>query len=395
VLAGGPRASNERLIGYGPGRIDQKNAAGAETRDVVECALKAGQMERKPRVVVVSRRSISIQDRLSMSVKVRLIEPLMYLHFLNDISLQILDEGAISDTILESTDLFLLSRSYSKNAFELMNRMKLAGKKIIYDVDDYLFAAPRWTQYVLTHEMVECHEEHLRLADCVTVSNQVLKEELAGFDGKIAIIPSCINLSKFPCESRRLGSERLVYTNLMDVKLISARDSFLSAIIKFLELHETLGIDVFGDSFEEMSQIPRLIYRGYVDYDQHKRIISSENYVFALCPLGGDEDGEAMTHNRFKSSIKYLEYGAARVAGIYSDTPAYRGDVVNLRNGLIVRNREEEWFEAMEVLAANEDLRESIARSAYEDVSSRYDVRLVAPRWREVMERVGGMSRGA
>jgi glycosyltransferase involved in cell wall biosynthesis len=182
---------------------------------------------------------------------------------------------------------------------------------------------------------------------------------------------------------------------LMDVKLISARVSFLSAIIKFLELHETLGIDVFGDSFEEMSQIPRLIYRGYVDYDQHKRIISSENYVFALCPLGGDEDGEAMTHNRFKSSIKYLEYGAARVAGIYSDTPAYRGDVVNLRNGLIVRNREEEWFEAMEVLAANEDLRESIARSAYEDVSSRYDVRLVAPRWREVMERVGGMSRGA
>lgn len=324
-----------------------------------------------------------------MSVRVRLVEPLMYLHSSNDISLEVLDEGTVSDEVLRGADLFLLSRSYSEKALGLMNRIKFAGKTMIYDVDDYLLFAPTWTQFVLTQQMMECHEAQLKLADCITVPHQALKERLTQFEEKIVVIPSCVNLSKFPSRIGRLGPAKLVYTNLMDLKLIRARRSFLRAIIKFLELHGTVGIDVFGDSFEEMARIPRLRYRGYLDYDQHKQIISSENYVFALCPLGGEEDKEAMIHNKYKSNIKYLEYGAGMVAGIYSATPAYQGDVVNLRNGLIVRNSGDEWFEAMEMLVADEGLRENIVRNAYEDVASRYEVGVVAPRWRDLIERVG------
>lgn len=85
--------------------------------------------------------------------------------------------------------------------------------------------------------------------------------------------------------------------------------------------------------------------------------------------------------NRAKSNLKYREYSACKIAGIYTNIPPYSNCIINGFNGLLVNHDEKSWYEAIKKLIENTDLRMQIAQKAYEAIKHNYSNRKIAPIW--------------
>src|SRR5262249_49860436 len=75
-------------------------------------------------------------------------------------------------------------------------------------------------------------------------------------------------------------------------------------------------------------------------------------------------------YNRGRSDVKFLEYAAAGVAGVYADLEPYRGSVIDGETGLLYRTGEE-LLRCLDRLADDADLRHRLRRQAHDHVSGR------------------------
>jgi len=101
---------------------------------------------------------------------------------------------------------------------------------------------------------------------------------------------------------------------------------------------------------------------------------------FAIVPL------EDTPFNRAKSEIKWLEYSACRIPGIYSDLAAYHQKVAHGQTGLLVPNTRDGWFRAMKTLVEDRGLRHNLAERAQVAVLAQHTVERNARLWHEAYE---------
>lgn len=80
--------------------------------------------------------------------------------------------------------------------------------------------------------------------------------------------------------------------------------------------------------------------------------------------------------NRAKSDIKFLDYCALGVAGVFSDVAAYQGSVRHGETGWLVENSPAAWAAALVRLLRDEELRLQTAANARRYL---YDARTIAP----------------
>jgi glycosyltransferase involved in cell wall biosynthesis len=89
--------------------------------------------------------------------------------------------------------------------------------------------------------------------------------------------------------------------------------------------------------------------------------------------------------NLAKSDIKFLDYAALGVAGVYSAVPAYTGTVRHRETGLLVANSPDAWTDALESLVGDEELRSNMAQRARAYVRSQRTLETCAAAWREAV----------
>jgi glycosyltransferase involved in cell wall biosynthesis len=83
----------------------------------------------------------------------------------------------------------------------------------------------------------------------------------------------------------------------------------------------------------------------------------SPRFRFGVAPLVAD------SFNACKSDLKYLEYGALGLPGVFSDVPAY-DTVRNEATGVVVANEVDAWTEALRRLATEPELAGSLLANA-------------------------------
>ena len=84
---------------------------------------------------------------------------------------------------------------------------------------------------------------------------------------------------------------------------------------------------------------------------------------------------------RFKSDIKFLDYTAAGVTGIFSKVPAYQDTVQHNQYGLVVDNTAEEWEHAIAALIEDRALGVSIRRGATQYLYSERIIKKNPDKW--------------
>jgi glycosyltransferase involved in cell wall biosynthesis len=216
----------------------------------------------------------------------------------------------------------------------------------------------------------------------VTVANQELMQRLPGVvpDARLVFLPNGMWIERYDrrieprWERSTACSGRIVFTNADFLKVQESKEAILSALNVFFIRHPDYVLDFYGDPFPEMFSLPFLHFTNRISYQEYMRAIVAGDYMFAITPLGASEDADSAGFNACKNPFKYINYGVARIPGIYSAAAIYKDCVQHGVTGLLVENTYEAWLDAMEQYATDLALRQRVRDAAFAHVMQDYHV---------------------
>ena len=127
---------------------------------------------------------------------------------------------------------------------------------------------------------------------------------------------------------------------------------------------------------ESLEDLPNVTLMPQIkEYDAYLAFVLSRQWDVGLAPLAG------VHFESFKTDVKYREYAAFGVAGVYSRMSPYTETVEAGRTGILVDNDPQAWIAALAALIESPRMREDIAAAAFADVSAHRDLELTGRRF--------------
>jgi len=333
------------------------------------------------RVLVLHRESLVAPGVPSLSVSARVTEVLDYLENENGIEhFAVSENDAFIERAVAWADVMILNKHRSAKALALVRLAKRIGKGVIYDIDDWIFSFPGYSGGCAGAE-ADHALEIIAACDVVTVANAELMRCLPDIvsGASLVLLPNGMWIERYTTSNKALFDEectrRIVFTNADFLKVQGAKDSILTALNVFFMRHPDCILDFFGDPFPEMFSLPFLHFTNRMPYQDYMRAITSGDYMFAITPLGANEDEESAAFNACKNPFKYINYSVAGIPGIYSSAKIYRDCVEHGRTGLLVENTFEAWLDAMEMFLADPGFRTRVRLAAFQHVMQDYHVK--------------------
>ncbi|HBY06439.1 MAG TPA: hypothetical protein DEH22_01100, partial [Chloroflexi bacterium] len=241
---------------------------------------------------------------------------------------------------VEQADIVLIQRDFPRHVQayqEIVKRARATAKPLIFELDDLLFALPEHHPDRMQGYYAEAllpMLDAVMQADAVIVSTLPLAEYLRAFNSKITVLPNTLDETIWPMCPPQTGREsRLTIgymgspTHAPDLQMV------LPTLLKIAQR--------FGDGvafrFIGIEPPPTLAQAAQtswepihtLDYAQFAAEFSTEEFDIVIAPL------EDNSFNRAKSGIKFLEYSALGVPGVYSALPPYAGIITDGRDGYL------------------------------------------------------------
>lgn len=288
------------------------------------------------------------------------------------------------DTIIIQRD--VLDSDFSK---KLVKYCKLFGIKIIYEIDDDLLnidqTHPEYEYYLKSSEIIKFI---LKNSNNVTVSTEKLKNKLIQYTENIAVIKNTlvniwnddeIFLNKKNPKIIKIGYMGTI-THEHDIKIIE--NSIINVKEYFRKKDMDIEFELIGGTAKELTCATKIsvpadsvIYPDFI-----KWLKKTVDWTLALAPL------ENNNINSSKSEIKYLEYTALGLPGIYSAVGAYKDVIKDGVNGILINeNNEKTWTSNIIQLIENENLQQEIIKNAANNVQSHYSMKIAVKNWEELL----------
>jgi glycosyltransferase involved in cell wall biosynthesis len=220
----------------------------------------------------------------------------------------------------------------------------------------------------------------LHAADLVTVSTEELAERYRPLVRRVEVVANAVDealwLSHGAFAPRRTalsgGPIRAVY---MGQATHHDEFAFLSKVAVSLA-DDGVEITVLGPELPEVPHIRAIASpaRSYPDFVGWFRSLACE-FDVALGPLLDTP------FNRAKSALKFLDYSAVGLPGIYSRVGPFTEAVEDGKSGLLVDNTISAWRDALLLLKNDDRLREELGERAAQSIRERHLLRPSLPRW--------------
>ncbi len=287
--------------------------------------------------------------------------------------------------VVERADLVVVQRLFAtpKN-LHLINAAVDLGKPLIYEADDLLLNIPPGNpHHVFAMSCRAAVLETISKAAAVTVSTEPLKAALSAFNPNVQVVPNLINEALWT-QIRPVGAGRVVIgftgTTTHQADLAVVEETLWKIAEKYGDL---VQFNFMGCATESIQNLPGLVFTPFqTAYDAFARRLQTNPMDIALVPL------EDTPFNRCKSNIKWLEYSACGIAGIYSDLAPYNSCVANGKTGVLVGNTTREWFQVIDELIQNPARRNTLGLAARQEVLSNYTLASKAHLYGDVYQRV-------
>lgn len=267
----------------------------------------------------------------------------------------------------------VFQRAVSERSLELLEAARREGCRTLYDADDNL---------LLIDQVIDDHEHPWRVY--FGGARERIARLLAGVDGIKVYSPAAVPF--FTPHNRKVtairpfhivpdgdpvpaGRERPVRVGFLGSYYKDADFAPLVPLIReLLDGDYPLAFEFFGFCPEALADDPRVTRLAWEpDYARFRDRLRERRWEIGLAPL------RELDFNRCKTNIKYREYAASGIAGIYSRAEIYRTSVEDRRTGLLVPQESgAAWREAILELAENPMLRRWLARNALADLRANY-----------------------
>ncbi len=267
----------------------------------------------------------------------------------------------------------------------LMEYTKRKFVPVVLDLDDYLLNMPEDHPNRVTNDYSAALLPLLlaiKEVDFVTVSTEPLKQLVLPYNPNVKVLPNYLDgeLWSFKDPSaaplQENGPIVLLFmgtpSHTPDLEMISP------VIGKLLSKYEgRLKFLCYGPLPPgSLQQHPFVEYRKGESYNYAafiKKFLEIQADI-ALAPLRDN------SFNRCKSNLKFLEYSAIGIPGVFSDLSPYLGTVTEGRNGFMA-NDLVDWEAKLENLIGDPTKRHSLAAAAQADVKQNWMLSNNADKW--------------
>ena len=289
-------------------------------------------------------------------------------------------EDAISEQAIAESDVVIVQRTYPSlvdNYQDVVKFAKKHDKPLIFEIDDYLFDLPEDHPDRISGAYVADLLPMLGAlsdADCVTVPTKRLQKKLAPFNPNIFEIPNYIDDNLWQINdrvSRTDPHEQLVIGYMGSYTHQSDLESIIPALVKVAETYKgKVKFKIWGVSqhtealdLENFEYLPPIssVYTEFAEQFKH-----AEVDIF-IAPLVKNE------FNCAKSHLKYLEYSAMKVPGVFANLEPYSAVISDGINGFLAATQEE-WYQKLSRLINDSDLRKKVGKSAFEEVMTNWSL---------------------
>jgi glycosyltransferase involved in cell wall biosynthesis len=281
---------------------------------------------------------------------------------------------------LDHTDLLIFCRNVEPRNQRWLQAVERRELPYIYDIDDNLFALNDETdvgRYHRAPERINLLTRYMAGAALVRVYSQpMLKTSLAiNPNSRLVVAPVDLELITDP-PARQPGTPvRIIYSTSRQQDPLAP--IFLPVLKQLLDEYPAqIEVNFWGYSPPDFAGLKDVhIWRPDANYNSFLKRFSSAGFDIGLAPLQNDPFYLSKTNNKFR------EYGACRIAGIYSNVAVYSECVEDGRTGLLVENDPASWYQAIKRLILDEALRRAIQSRAAEYVRSHYSQELFDAEW--------------
>jgi len=297
-----------------------------------------------------------------------------------------LEANATVEQVRQS-DFVLFSRNYDKKYDFLLQEAVGRNIPCVYDLDDNFWELPldsRVGRYFRAPTRLNQIEKYLHQVSLVRTFNPILEQKVRdNFNRHVFRALAGIDVSIAP-------SHPVARDEKIQITYVTGRGSQdplyamfsedLKAILRMYPQAEAVFFGAIPSDFIGFANVRSTspIY----DYEKFLYTLTRSGYDIGLAPLSHSLSDLSKTNTKFR------DYGLSRIAGIYSDVAVYTDCVQHEQTGLIVGDQPGAWFQAMERLILDADLRSQIQEAAYHQVVAQYHQGLMQEQWLDVLDRL-------
>jgi GT2 family glycosyltransferase/glycosyltransferase involved in cell wall biosynthesis len=298
--------------------------------------------------------------------------------------------GRVDDLQLYNPDLVFTQRIAVEHTNELQKLLDFARKrsaKLVFDLDDNLLEVPTDHPDTLTYQnRAKIVKELVSESSSVWVSTEYLKNCVKDFNSHVVVIPNALddriwlaNNGKeglLPCPgSWTDGPVKILYmgTKTHDKDFDLIRPVFRELFHKW---GNTFQLDVLGvvnssvqEEWYNLMCAPENSTQTYPAFVTWLRKINCHH--IGISPICDNH------FSRSKSPIKFMDYSALGLASIVSDVEPYQFVIKNKKNGIIVKNSTEDWFDALDFMLSHEMERGMMRWAAYTDLRANHTLKQI------------------
>jgi len=267
-------------------------------------------------------------------------------------------EKELTNADLSWADIVILGRLDSLMSTVVLRKLKEAGKKLLYILDDDLLNVPGELRSGMHYQAAEIRkhiELHLQLCDGVISPSPILLDKYAGKD-KLRILIEEPSVEPVPYEPHGEGPVKIGFAGSVDRK--GDVERLLSPALHALkkEYGEGVQLEFFGAIPDFAKDLGAKAIPYTDSYDDYRRTLNSLRWDIGLAPMP-DTPFHACKHYN-----KFVEYAAAGVVGVYSDVQPYTRLKGRTEAAVFCPNETDAWLSALRRLVENTGEREALRR---------------------------------
>ena len=335
-------------------------------------------MTRKPHV-------LAVLPSMLPSAVIYIIRPLERLAEWGLIDFSYAMEASVSLSLIRESDVIIFCRNQERKYNYVLEEARMRGLAVIYDLDDNFWEIPQEQDRGLHRLPDRIHQlEHfIRNSDLIRTYSPVLREYIRQYNPRVHMAVPGIDFRLIPEQPspRQDSILRITY-----VTGRGNRDTLNQLFIE--DLAEVL--EIYPDRVEAIvwREVPEKLDRyGNVrivpierDYGKFLTGLARAGYDIGLAPLLPD------VFHLSKTNTKFRDYGACRIAGIYSKVAVYTDCIEPDRTGILVDQEPGAWRNAMVRLIENDRLRLQIQEAAYQYVYDHYRQEIMEEDWLRLLK---------
>lgn len=294
-------------------------------------------------------------------------------------------EQRLTQEELRWADIVLLGRLDGPREARLAERLRAAGKYLVYILDDDLLHVPESLPsagHYGNASVQRSIRRMLELSHAILSPSPLLLEKYA-VDGRAALLTREPSINPVPYQPHDPDAPvKIGFAGSADRAGDVAR-LLGDALLQIKRAYgERVRIEFFGFDFPLAKELGAETRPYASDYDAYRAALNDMAWDIGLAPMP-DAPFYACKHYN-----KFVEYAAAGTLGVFSDVEPYRQLRRDIGLGVFCLNETEAWVSALRELIEHHDKREALRRAACECAAVTVSVENVARQLDERMAQV-------